>query len=125
MKPYWIFKAMKFIFFATLFVIAGGYVIMSLWNWLIPAIFTGHISFGQAIGILILMRILVGGFGHRGGWGHRGWHGHYNWKQRMESRMANMTPEEREKFKQNLKERWGKGCGPWSKEEMENPVNTQ
>ena len=129
MKRFWIFKGLKFIIFATLFVLVGGYVIMSLWNWLIPSIFNGPIGWTQAIGILILGRILFGGFGHRGGWGggrwgHRGW-GHHDWKQRMENRMANMTPEQKEQFKAQMKERWGR-CGYWCEEKMsdEGTANT-
>jgi hypothetical protein len=132
MKRFWFFRGIGFFFLAAGFVILGGYVIMHLWNWLIPGIFNGAIGWKQAIGILILGRIIFGGFGHRGGWrggcggcggrwghrggwgGHHGW-GHHDWKQKMENRMANMSPEEREKFKQNLKARWGR-CGYWDEE---------
>ncbi len=123
MKRFWVLKGLKFIIFATGFILLGGYVIMHLWNWLIPSIFTGGIGFAQAIGILILMRILVGGMGrHRGphgGCGH-GMGTHHNWKERMEQRMANMTPEEKEKFKQQMKTRWGSHCGNWNKMEEKN-----
>ena len=86
---------------------------MHLWNWLIPSIFDGNIGFAKAIGILVLMRILVGGFGRRGGWGG----GHNHWKQRMENRMNNMSPDEREAFKLRMKERWGGRCGNWNGQE--------
>ena len=40
-----------------------GYVVMLLWNWLMPAIFgLGIISFWQAVGIIILAKLLFGGF---------------------------------------------------------------
>lgn len=110
MKRFWILKGIKFLFFGALFILGGGYIIMTLWNWLIPAIFSGHIGFAQAIGIFVLMRMLTGGFGRRG-WGGRH-HGAHQWKQRMESRMADMTPEEREQFKQRMKENWK--CGGWN-----------
>lgn len=43
-----------------------GLVIMSLWNWMMPAIFgLGVITFWQAIGLFILGRLLVGGFNKR------------------------------------------------------------
>ncbi len=46
--------------FAFLF----GYVIMLLWNWLIPMIFgLTEISYWQAVGIIILAKLLFGGFG--------------------------------------------------------------
>lgn len=76
-----------------------GYGTMLLWNWLVPALFKGPvIVFWQAIGLLALSKILFGGWG-RGGWGkrHCGERGH--WKYRMEERLKNMTPEEKEKFK--------------------------
>ena len=44
-----------------------GYVVMLLWNWLMPAIFgLGVISFWQAVGIVILAKLLFGGFGGSG-----------------------------------------------------------
>jgi hypothetical protein len=121
MKRFWIFRGIGFFILAAAFVVLGGYVLMHLWNWLIPGIFNGHIGWKQAIGILVLGRIIFGGFGRRCGWGHRGWghHGwkhqgwHHEWKQKMEQRMANMSPEERERFKQNLKARWRGRCGDW------------
>jgi hypothetical protein len=58
-----------------------GLVVQCLWNWLIPAVFmtVGKIGYLQALGLLVLTRILFGGCGHRGrhGWGFgKGWHGH-------------------------------------------------
>ena len=61
------------------------------------------ITFIQALGILVLAKILFGGF--RGGWGS----GRYYWKQRMRDKWNNMTPEQRDKFKQE----WQKRCGHW------------
>jgi hypothetical protein len=91
------------------FLTLTGFVVMQLWNNLLPGILhVGMITFWQAIGIFILCKILFGF--HRGGrgWGGRGapWMRH-----RMEERFKNMTPEEKEKFKQKMRERGG--CGPW------------
>jgi len=62
-----IFGAIAIVALALLF----GYVVMLLWNWLIPAIFgLGVISFWQAVGIVILAKLLFGGFG--GGSGRSG-----------------------------------------------------
>lgn len=86
------------LFFGTLF----GFGTMYLWNWLVPVLFSGPIiNFWQTIGLLVLSKILFGGF--NGGWG-KGGRGHcggnrQHWKQRMEERIANMTPEEKERFK--------------------------
>src|SRR5271169_4087844 len=89
------------------FVAVTGFVVMSLWNYLIPAIFhIGAITFWQAVGIFVLCKILFGfgGKGHRGGMrGGAPWMRH-----KMEERFKNMTPEEKEQFKAKWKQR----CGP-------------
>jgi len=50
-----------------------GYIIMWLWNWLMPDIFgLTTITYWQAVGIFILFKILLGGCGGgSGGKGHR------------------------------------------------------
>ena len=79
---------------------------MLLWNALIPDIFHGPaITFWQAGGLLILSKLLFGRFGgrhHHCGW-HRGM-----WRKRFEEKMASMTPEEREKFKNECYSLWFK-----------------
>jgi hypothetical protein len=54
------------------FVLFFGYAVMFLWNAVMPALLgVGHLHFWKAVGLLLLARILVGGF-HRGGFGgHR------------------------------------------------------
>lgn len=55
------------------FVLLFGAVIMWLWNWLMPAIFSlGIITYWQAVGLAILGRLLFGGMHH----GHH-YHGHH------------------------------------------------
>jgi hypothetical protein len=82
--------------------VAGlGWVVMALWNWLLPELFFGvkEISYVQAMGVLLLSKILFGGFrGHCGG--HAKWHQH---------RLENMTPEEREKFQSGMRGWCGRG----------------
>jgi hypothetical protein len=72
---------------------AMGWVVMALWNWLLPPLFAGmkEISYLQALGVLVLSKLLFGGF--RGHGCHGRWHRH---------RWENMTPEEREKFKAGM-----------------------
>lgn len=49
---------------AVAFFILFGYLLMYLWNWLMPAIFgLTTITFWQAIGLCLLSKILFGGFG--------------------------------------------------------------
>jgi hypothetical protein len=74
-----------------------GLIVMYLWNWLAPAVFSAHtITFWQGLGLLILARILVGGLG--GGHGDDK-HG----RRSMMDRWKQMTPEEREAFRQGLR----------------------
>jgi hypothetical protein len=115
MKP----KLKKLIWIATaaivgmaVFIAIGGGVVMLLWNWLAPMLFGLRlITFWQALGLLALCRILFGGFGLSGA--HRS-----NSRGRMRGRMAErweqMTPEERERFRQGMRGRWG--CGPSTSE---------
>jgi len=60
---------------AALFALAFGWLVMILWNWLMPTIFhLGEIAYWQAFGLVILAKLLFGGMGFRGGRGpgHRG-----------------------------------------------------
>ena len=90
----------------VLFVWLFGEIVMRLWNWLLPTLFGWHaITFWQALGLLVLCRILFGGFGNSGnrGGGHRRSRGREMWE--------SMTPEEREAFRQSMRNR----SGPFNK----------
>ena len=77
------------------FVFVGGEVVRRLWNWLLPALFSvPEITFWQALGLLVLCRILFGGLGMHGR-GPRRW-----------GRWEHMTPEERERFRHGMRGRW-------------------
>jgi hypothetical protein len=89
-----------------LFIAVGGVIVRQLWNWLLPPLFGWReITFWQALGILALCRILFG---------RSGWPGSVrsNVRRRMEERYEHMTPEERERFRQGLRARWGFGPSP-------------
>ena len=110
MKKKWLFIGPAAILAMLAFVAIGGEIVMQLWNWLLPPLFKlPAITFWEALGILVLSRILFGGFGFHGG-GHRS-----NLRRRMDDRMADrmadrwhgMTPEERERFRQRMRERCG------------------
>lgn len=101
MKTSRMIKVIKFTALAAMFIVVVGFVVMRLWNWLMPALFGLHpIHFWQGVGLLILSKILFGGF--RGGPGR-----HSYWRGRMTERWQQMTPEEREKLRQALGERCG------------------
>ena len=76
-------------------------ILMLLWNWLVPSLFGGPvITYVQSLGLLILAKILFGGFGKSFG-DHRRSRSHYYWK-KFGEKLENMTPEEREKFKADM-----------------------
>jgi len=80
--------------------ILGG-LVMLLWNAIIPELFAGarSLDYLHALGLLVLSRILFGGFR-----GHGGWHWHrHGWHR---GPWSAMTPEERERFRQD---------GPWGR----------
>jgi hypothetical protein len=102
----------KWIFFvappaAVLFVFLFGEAVKYLWNWLIPALFSGAhlITFWQALGLLLLARILFGSWHSKNGHGPR-----RHWRRKWES----MSPEEREAFRQRMASR----CGHWAAPEQ-------
>jgi hypothetical protein len=95
----------------VIFAWIGGEIVMHLWNWLAPALFGfRQVSFWQALGLLALCRILFGGFGMGGGGGHRNSRRRIDGRirERMAERCEQMTPAEREKFRQGLHDRDGR-----------------
>ena len=101
MKKNRVVKVLKGIAIAVVAGAAVGLVVMSLWNWLMPALFGLRlITFWQALGLFLLGKLLFGGFRGRPGCG-----GH--WRKRMKERWELMTPEERERFLQGMKGRCG------------------
>ncbi|WP_423146389.1 hypothetical protein [Rubrolithibacter danxiaensis] len=92
----------KFFFLFPLIAAAGlfliGIVVMLLWNALLPAVFgLSTITFWQALGLFILCKLLFG-FGGKGGYGGPGrW-----WSMKMKHKMRNMSPEERQRFKEEM-----------------------
>lgn len=54
------------------FAILFGFIIMWLWNAIMPDIFgLTEISYWQGVGLLLLSKILIGGFGGGNGSGHK------------------------------------------------------
>jgi len=101
-------KKKKFFVLIPLLVIAAillfGWIVMQLWNAILPsALHAGELSYLQSIGLLVLCRILFGGFAGKrfggGGPGFRGGIGKEKW--------MSMSDEEKAKFK----EQWRMRCG--------------
>jgi hypothetical protein len=106
MKRKWFWITPAAIVGIVLFIALGGELVMRLWNWLLPALFGWRqITFWQAIGILALCRILFGSHGWRGA-------GRSKFRRRMNERWEQMTPEEREKFRQGMRGRCGNFGAP-------------
>lgn len=109
MRRRWMVLAPVAIVGMALFIALGGAIVRWLWNWLTPPLFGWHpITFWQALAMLALCRILFGGLGP-GGSRRSGVRGRI--ADRMAERVAEgweaMTPEERERFRQRLRERFG------------------
>jgi hypothetical protein len=99
----WVVRGAAFLAAVIAFVALVSLVVMSLWNGLIPSLFRGPtLQYWQAVGLLVLSRILFGGFR-----GRPGWHGHGRWRGHLASKWESMTPEERERLRARLKHRCG------------------
>ncbi|MCE3227243.1 MAG: hypothetical protein K0S32_1794 [Bacteroidetes bacterium] len=102
-KSHW--KKRRFLFFPFILamVFGTGALIMFLWNAILPSlVHVSEINYWQSLGLLVLCRILFGGFrfGGRGGYyGPQGWREKYK----------NMSEEE----KAALKAKWKERCGSW------------
>jgi hypothetical protein len=109
-------RVFVFILIGVVAILVFGEVVMLLWNNVLAAATNVHtITFLQALGLLVLSKILFGGF--RGGWGPR----RSYWKNRMQQKWNNMTPDEREKFKQE----WQRRCGKWGYQNWEPGVRSE
>lgn len=90
-------RACKILLFAMVAATALGFLVKGLWNVLMPQIFgLPHVTFWQALGLLLLAKILFGGFHRHGGGGQR-------WRGRMKERLEQMTPEERMRFREGIR----------------------
>ena len=109
MRKHWYFLAPAAILGIVLFGFIGGEVVKQLWNWLVPPLFGWRqITFWQAFGLLALCRILFGGSGwHRSGGSHVRGRMADRMAERVAERWDHMPPEERERFRQRMRERCG------------------
>ncbi|MBD0333640.1 MAG: hypothetical protein ICV66_13420, partial [Chitinophagaceae bacterium] len=99
------YRARRFLFFLPLFflgVLVFGWIVMLLWNNVAsPVLHISTVTFWQALGILVLSKILFSSFTGRGG---------YSRDYRKQKLMWNsMTPEQQQKFK----EEWKNRCRKW------------
>ena len=98
----------KFRFLIPLFVLGVvalvALAVYGLWNGVLTEVVgVKAVSYWQALGILVLARILFGGFpGRRGGPFGPPWR-----RRMMMKRWESLTPEQREKMRQEMRQRFG------------------
>lgn len=101
----WVMRGMAVAIVALAVLALVGLVVMLLWNATVPGLFHGPLlEYWQAVGLLLLSRLLFGGLRARG-W-HGGWRGRM-WRERWEQ----MTPEERARMRERYMSRCGRGAG--------------
>ena len=113
MNKWWLLYGIKMGVMMLLWVALCAYVVEILWNELLPYIANFRpINYWQALGLLILSRLLFGGlrFG-----GFKSEHHKKHWKKKWENHLNKMSPEARERYK----EKWAKKCGYWNEENNE------
>jgi hypothetical protein len=98
MNTFRAWKAAKVLLCIVVVVAVAGFVVKGLWNALMPQIFGLHmLTFWQALGLLLLTKLLFGGF-HRHSGGGKG-----RWRNQMRERWEKMSPEERERFREGMR----------------------
>jgi hypothetical protein len=102
MTKFWLIKGIKILLLMALFLFCMGTLVMMLWNWLMPSLFNlPALDLGHAIGLLVLSRLLSGGFRM----GVMGSKEHWEQKKQMWEKWSTMPPEERQRWKNDWRER--------------------
>jgi len=100
-------KYKRFFFFIPMMIFGLStisFIVMQLWNWLMPVIFQlPSISFLQAAGLFALSKILFSSFNFNG----RNKRMPFN-NEMMKEKMMHMSDDERQQFKEQWKQRCGK-----------------
>ena len=119
-RRFWFGKAVMILVFCTAFVMLFSFIVMSLWNAILPAVLgVKLITFWQAMGILVLSKILFSGFG---GFHHKKEQFRNRFRQKMMAKWETMSPEEKQKFKDEWKDRCkGWRRGPFNEQDF--PIN--
>jgi hypothetical protein len=117
-RRFWFGKAVMVLVFGAAFVVLFTFIVMSLWNAILPDVLgVKVITFWQALGILVLSKILFSGFG---GLHHKRERFKHRMRERMMDKWEKMTPEEKQRFKEQLKNR----CRGWGGRFNEESINT-
>jgi len=94
----------KFGVFGIIALVAITFVVMWLWNWLVPELFKGpELTYWQTLGILVLSKIIFTGIGGGRGHGdhehkHHPWgrHPREDWKRKFGEKMNGIADKEQE-----------------------------
>ena len=87
----------KYLFWFLVMITILTAAVMLLWNWLIPELFGGKmINYWQALGILVLARILTG----------MGKASTAHFKYKLRNSWHAMPEDEKEQLRQKFKDRW-------------------
>ena len=101
MKMHGVGRVVKIMILVLIAATVLGFAVMWLWNWLMPALFGLHvITYWQALGLLVLSKILFGAFHRRPGFGR-------DWRARLIRHWEDMSPQERERFRAGMRGRGG------------------
>ncbi|MFL6578791.1 MAG: hypothetical protein ACJ8MR_19360 [Povalibacter sp.] len=113
MHRWWLRKAVGVVALIIIGSAALGWLVMALWNWLLPPLFgLSSITFWQGLGLFVLGRLLFGGMRFFGG--HHAAHRHH-----LHERWKHMSAEERESFSRGLR----RGCRWSSRDEAASDEN--
>ncbi len=120
---WWIKKCLKALVFLTLSFGLLSWLVMHLWNWLMPDLFESpRINWMQALGLLLLSRLLVGSWSSF--WKltpkEQGQKKAY-WRKKWEAKLEKMPPEKREKWKQHWEMHCSQKEKPPESETISNP----
>ncbi len=107
----WKFLLFPIIGAAVVFLV--GTAVQYLWNAILPDVIGARaLTFWQAVGLLVLCRLLFGGFGSGRGGGWAGDRRRGGVPPRMRERWMQMSEEDRVRFKEEWRQRcWPRGKG--------------
>lgn len=112
-------KNFFFFLFFPLFWLLLSAVVMWLWNAILPSLVGANaITYWQSAGLLLLCRILFGGFHFRPSGDTSKWGNRWN---NMREKWMTMSEEEKIKFKTDMRNR----CRPPQKPDAKNETNSK
>jgi hypothetical protein len=100
-------KGLKMAALVALYIMFFGTFVMALWNWLMPTLFNlPMITFSQALGLFVLLRILTGGFKIVGMSSLGGDKENWEQKKQLFDKWDNLSQDDRDK----LRDEWREKC---------------